>query len=217
MTDDDAQDGATPQYDSGDREQRVSWNDVEQAEDKVDAAMGALNPEAEKQTKRAQVLRALAGRNRDGKHSDKLSLLGDEDDVEYYLMLNDVGGELQDEFMDACSQIEQRTAAKYNADGEVVNEPTMERRSKLWPAIEVLCKRRIISEAVLPQIDEKTDEVGAFVWRKNPEANLAFLNTVDYLTLAQIIRVASDFFCASEGHRAAMDFFSVSRAKQDGS
>jgi len=183
----------------------------------IPALSPVLTPEEKKQKTRELVLRTLAGRDRDGKRSDKLSLLGDDDDVEFYLVINDVGGELQDEFTDACSQTEQSSAAKFNADGQAVSEPTMERRNRLWPAIRVLCVRRLISEAVLPKLDEKTEELTGYVWKKSPEANMAFLNTCDYLLLAQIVRVASDFFLATEGHKAAMDFFSASRAKPEGS
>ena len=175
---------------------------------------------ADFKAKRDAAIKALASRSISG-HSEKLSLLGDPEDLEYYIVFNDVGSELKDKLSDAIGQLVYTAQATYDEEGNEKTAPVMESHRLMRPAIKVIVSERdvhglrMIKEAVLPEMDEEGNVTPHRLTGK-PTADMEFIDGCGLAMLDRIGTLAQDYYLAGPLGQAVSDYLGNLPKKQAG-
>ena len=195
-------------------------DEPEQCEQQVDvgatvaAESRTEQAKAELLTQRDRVIKALAGRDIGG-CGEKTSLLGDPEDLEYYVVFIDVGNDLEDAFTDALNQVELTSTPEYDESGKQIRASTLERHGRRWPSIEVLVARRgknglrMIREAVLPQVKKANDGSEETVPHKltgKPSEDLEFVTSCGYMMLERLSTLAQEFYLSDAKTQVVVDY-----------
>ena len=176
--------------------------------------------EADFKAKRDAAVKALASRSVSG-CSEKLSIFGDPEDLEYYITLNDVGSELRDKFSDAIGQLVYTSAATYDDQGNEKTGPVMESHRLMRPAVKVLVTERssaglrMIKEAVLPQMDDDGN-VTAHRLTGKPQVDLEFIDGCGLAMLDRIGTLAQEYYLGGPSGQAVADYLGNLQKKRGG-